>query len=104
MQDRRPAIPPLELRRKRLQQPGEHERERLEALDGPVEIDRLLETLLRCGRHERLLILSARDPLPLDAGLPEPHRHFIRRQGRKVAERSEAPPAQRAGWWLVVSG
>ena len=48
----------------RLHQPAEHERERLEPFDRPLEFERLLEPLLRRRRHERPRVLAARDALP----------------------------------------
>ena len=47
MQHRRAAIAPLEARRQRLEQPRQDERQRLEAFDRPLEIERRLEPLLR---------------------------------------------------------
>ena len=46
VQHRRAAIAPLEPRRQRLEQPRQHERQRLEPLDRPLEIERRLEPLL----------------------------------------------------------
>ena len=88
VQDRGAAIAPLEMRRERLHQPPEHERQRLGTLNGPLEIERLLESFLRYRRDERLPVLATRDTLPLDTRLPEPCSHFVRRQRGKLAERS----------------
>ena len=79
----------------RLQQPAEHERQRLEPLDRPLEIERLLEALLGHRRHERSGVLAAREPLPPHTGLPEPRRDVVGRQRRQIAQRAQAPAAER---------
>ena len=49
VQDRRAAIAALEARRQRLEQPRQHERQRLEPLDRPFEIERALRTARRAA-------------------------------------------------------
>ena len=52
------AIPAFEVRGQRLDQAPEHERQRLEALDRPFQIERLLEPLLRQRGHQRLVVFA----------------------------------------------
>src|ERR1041385_5839120 len=80
-----------------LEQTREHERERLEPLDRPFEIERLLEALFRHGGHERARILAARQALPRHTVLAETRRHIVRGQGGEVAEGAEAPSAEGGG-------
>jgi hypothetical protein len=65
------------MRRQRFHQPSEHERERLQTLDRPLEIDRLFETFFRNHRQERPWIFPTRKPLPPYSLLPEPRRHGV---------------------------
>src|SRR6266581_458323 len=95
MQHRGAAIALLEMRRKRVHQPRQHERQRLEPLDGPFEIERLLEAFFRKRRHERRWILAAREALPGDTVFAEARRDVIRWQRREVSEGSQSPAAQR---------
>ena len=64
------AIAPLETRRQRLEQPRQHERQRLEPLDRPLELERRLEALLGKRRHERTHVFAARDRLPASPCCP----------------------------------
>ena len=64
MQDRRAAIAALEARRQRFEQPRQHERQRLEPLDRPFQLERRFEPLVGQRRHERPHILAARERLP----------------------------------------
>jgi hypothetical protein len=95
VQDRRAAIAPLEMRGQRLHETAKHERERLESLDRPVQLECLLEPLLGRCRHERPLVLPTRKALPLHARCSQPRGHFIRRQDSKLTERSKPPPSER---------
>ena len=91
VQDRRAAVAPLEARRQRLEQPRQHERQRLEPLDRPFELERRFEALLGQRRHERRRVLAARDRLPGQRVLPEPRRQIGGRQRRELAQRSDPP-------------
>jgi len=95
MQHRGTAIAPLEMRCERVHQPRQHERQRLEPLDGPFEIERLLEAFFRKRRHERRWILTAREALPVDTVFAEAGRNVIRWQRRQVSQGSQSPAAQR---------
>ena len=87
MDGRGAAIGALERRRQRLEQPREHERQRLQPVDRPLELD-ALEKARHIGiGHERTRIDSARHPLKSDAGLPEPRRQRPGRERRQLAER-----------------
>ena len=101
VQHGRAAIAALEMRFERLQQTAEHERQRLEPLDRPLEIERLLEALLGHGRHERSGILTAREPLPSHARLPETRGHIVGRQRREIAERAQTPAFEDTSNWNV---
>ena len=83
------------MRAQRLHQPAQHERQRLQPVNRPLEIERLLEPLLRERRHQRMRILPACDPLPRHTGLAEPRRHLVTRQVREVPKRSQSPSAER---------
>ena len=72
----RGPIAPRQMRLERFHQTAEHERQRLEAVDGPLEIERLLEPLPGQRGHERTRILAARQPLPRDPFLPQTRRHL----------------------------
>ncbi len=71
VQNRRAAAAPFEMRFERFEQTAEHEGQRLELIDRPFEIERLLEALFGNGRHQRSGILTAREPLPSHAVLPK---------------------------------
>ena len=73
VQHRRAAIAALEPRGQRLEQPREHERQRLEPLDRPLEIERRLEPLVRQHRHERPRC-PRRAPSPATTRPPRPSR------------------------------
>ena len=94
VQDRRTAIAPLEPRRQRLEQPRQHERQRLEPVDRPVEIDRPVEALLRQIRYQRADVVAARERLPQEAVLTEPCGQIGGGQRGELTERVEAPGAK----------
>src|SRR6476659_930420 len=85
------TIAALEMRGERLHQARQHERERLESLNRPFQIERLLETFFRYGRHQRRRILTTREPLPCNTHLSESGRHFVGGQCREIAEGAETP-------------
>jgi len=95
VQHRRAAVAPLEARRQRLEQTRQHERQRLEPLDRPLQLQRRLEPLLFEGRHQRPDIVAARDRLPDERLAAEPRREIPRRQRRQLAERLHAPAPER---------
>ena len=84
----------LEMRRQRFHQPSEHEREWLQTLDRPLEIDSLFETFFRYRRQERSWIFPTRKPLPPYTLLSEPRRHGVWRQCRHLSKRAQAPTAE----------
>ena len=95
VEHRRAAIAAFEVGRQRLDEAAEHERQRLEPFDRPLEIERLLEAFLGHRGHERRGVFAAREPLPLHAGLAEARGHVGGRQRRHLAERAQAPAAER---------
>jgi hypothetical protein len=97
---RRPAAP-FEVRAHRLEQAPEHERQRLEPFDGPLEIEVRLEGFLRHERHERPALFAAGQPLHADGGLAEALGELRRWQRRQVAEGLDAPPRERLHHRLV---
>jgi hypothetical protein len=88
----------------RLEQPREHERQRLELVERPLELERLLEARGHTRRHQRARVFAARQPLPAHALLPQPRRQFGRRQRRHIAERAETPSGEDRDWGLGVGG
>ena len=66
------AIGALETLGQRLEQPRQHERQRLEPFDRPLELERGLERNLIDPRHHRPRIHAARERLPQRAALAEP--------------------------------
>ena len=71
MDGRGAAIGALERRRQRFEQARQHERQRLEPVDRPLELDALEETRhIRIG-HERARVDSARHALQRDPRLSE---------------------------------
>src|SRR3954470_6832853 len=68
----RAAIPLFEVPFERLHQPSEDERERLEPVDWPFEIERLLESLFGHRRHEWQRVFPGGDALPPHARLAKP--------------------------------
>ena len=91
MNGRGAAIGALERRRQRLEQAREHERQRLEAIDRPFELD-LFEKAWHVGiGHERADIDAQRQTLERHASLPQPRRQLARWQRRQLAERRQSP-------------
>ncbi len=82
-QRRRPAIGALERGRQRVEQAREHERQRLELVDRPFQIDRLDESGHTGIRDERRQIDPRRQPLQHEAGLPHPLGEIGGRQSRQ---------------------
>ena len=91
VQHRSAAIAALEARRQRLEQPREDERQRLEPVDWPFEIERRFEPLVFERRHERPNIFAARDGLPDECVTSKPRRQIRLRQCRELAERFHPP-------------
>ncbi|PYR25995.1 MAG: hypothetical protein DMF98_10405 [Acidobacteria bacterium] len=92
VQHRRAAIATLEPRRQRFEQPREDERQRLEPVDWPFEIERRFEPLVFERRHERPNIFAARDGLPDERVTSKPRRQIRLWQCRELAERFHPPP------------
>src|SRR3954464_5835997 len=90
----RAAIALLEGPFERLHQPSEDERERLEPVDWPFEIERLLESLFGHRRHKWQRGFPRRDALPPRAGVAKPRRDIIGWQGREFAKGAKTPVAE----------
>ena len=88
------AIAALEPLAQRLEQPREHKRQRLEAVDRPFEIERCLELLRDAGRHERPHLFAARPSLPAQAVLTEACGELGRRQRTPDRQGAQAPPSE----------
>ena len=90
VQHGRAAIALLQVRLERLHQPPEHERQRLELLDRPFEIERLLESFFRNGRAPAdAHLLRAPDtasPCPDGQGVPRDRRTAVPRDRRAFAD------------------
>ena len=69
--------------------------QRLEPFDRPLEIERLLEALFRHRRHQRRGVLTAREPLPSHAGLPQSRRDSSGGNAARSPKRAHAPAAKR---------
>ncbi len=104
VQHGRAAIALLQVRLERLHQTAEHERQRLELLDRPFELERLLESLFGHGRHQRTRVLSTRETLPVCVLTAKTCREIVGRQCREIAERSQTPAAETAVGELGVRG
>ena len=76
VQHRGAAVAPFEARRQRLEQPRQHERQRLELLDRPFEIHRGFEPFFGDVGDQRTRVLTARNGLPDEPALTEPRRHI----------------------------
>ena len=94
VQHGRAAIAVLEALAERIEQPREHERERLEVRDGPLQFERRLEGLFLERGHERPRVFAARQALPADAVLPQPLREIGGRQRGQFAQRAQAPAGE----------
>jgi hypothetical protein len=95
MQNRRAAIRAFESFRQRLQQTPEHERQRLEPLDGPFKIERRLERIVRHPGHQRRGVFATRQPLPQNPARTQPFIHLAGRERRQLPHRDHTPSAQR---------
>ena len=95
VQRRRPAIARFETRRQRFEQTREHERQRFEPFDRPLEIERRVEPLLRERRHERPDVVAARDRLPEESLRSEARGEVGRRQRGELAKRLHTPTLKR---------
>ena len=89
------AIGPLERRRQRVEQPRQHERQRLERFDRPVEHVPLEKTGRRIGRHQPGRVLARRRLMQADARRSEPRVDVGARQTRDVPERPQSPAFER---------
>ena len=78
----------------RLHQAPEHERERLELLDRPLEIERLLESLFGHGRHQRTRVFPASQTLPVRLLTAKTCGKIIGRQCREIAQRPQTPATE----------
>ncbi len=94
VQHGRAAIALHQVRFERLHQPTQHERQRLEFLDRPFELERLLESFFRNGGHQRTPIFSASQTLPVCVLTAKACREIVGRQCREIAERSQTPTAE----------
>ena len=94
VEDGRAAIAAFETDRQRLEEPRQHERQRLEAFHRPFQLERGFEALFGQRRHERRRVLAARDRLPGQRMLAEARRQVGRRQRGKFPQRSDPPTLQ----------
>ena len=92
VQHRGAAVAPFEPRRQRFEQPREHERQRLELLDRPLELERRLEALLGERGNERPDISAARNRLPLERTPSEPRDQISGRERRDLAGMLKVSP------------
>ncbi len=85
---RRGPVRTLERSGQRLEQPREHERQRLQPVNRPLELD-AFEKARHVGiGHERARIDATRQPLQRDARLPQPRGQRPGRQGRQTRRAS----------------
>src|SRR5205085_2977655 len=89
------AIAPLEVRGNRLEQPAEHERERLEPLDRPLEIQVRFKPFVWQHRDERPVVFAAGQPLQPRAISAEAGGDLGTRQRGERPERGDAPAGER---------
>jgi len=68
----RAAAATIELGFQWIEEPTEHKRQRLQPLDGPFKIERLLEAFLLDDGKKRPRILTTGQTLPPHALLPQP--------------------------------
>src|SRR5206468_10872421 len=94
VENSRAAVAALETDRQRLEKPREDERQRLEPVDRPLEIERRLEPLVRKRRHERPLILAARNRLPHERLRSEARGEIGRWERGELAEGFETPVSE----------
>ena len=84
----------LEMRRQRLEQPPEHERQRLEPVDRPFEIERLLEPLLRHLGPQRPRILATCEALPACPTHAQSRSHAVNGQRRQLTQCADPPTTE----------
>jgi hypothetical protein len=84
----------LEAHRQRLEHAAQHERQRLEAFDRPLEFERRVERLVVDERHERRQIVAAGGVLPARTERAEPGREIVCGERRQLRQRADAPAAQ----------
>ena len=94
MDGRGAPVRTLERRGQRLEQPRQHERQRLQPVNRPFELDAFEEARHIGIGHERARIDSTRHALQGDAGLPQPCGQRPGRQRRQLAERRKPPSLQ----------
>ena len=98
------AILALETIAERLEQPRQHERQRLEPVDGPLEIQRCLEGFCRYGRHQGTRLLAARPTLPSQTVLSEPGGKIGGGKRGKIAESAKTPALELIDFGLWAPG
>jgi len=86
------------------QESFQYERQRLQPLNGPLKIERLLEGLFWDNRKQWPQVLTACKALPLHTLLPKPSGDSRGRQCRHVAERAKSPAAKRGECCTVRRG
>ena len=94
VQRRRAAVAAFQPHRERFEQPREHERQRIEPFDRPLQFDRRLEAFVRERRHERADIRAARDHLPVETLWSEAGGEIGGGKRGEITERSEPPTLQ----------
>src|SRR5678815_2072156 len=107
VEDRRAAVTLLQVSLEPIHQAPEHERQRLELLDGPLEIERLLEPLFGYSGHQRTGVFPASQTLPVRLLTAEARGEIICGQCREIAKRSQAPMTECGdlvldSWFLVL--
>ena len=83
------------VRRQWLEQPPKYERQRLEPVDRPFEIEHLLESFLRHLGPQRPRILATREALPGCPAHAQSCSHTVNRQCRQLAQRADTPATER---------
>ena len=95
MDHRGPDTGALEPRAQLVEHPAQHEGQRLEPLDRPLERQRRLESLLDRRRHERALVLATGKPLQGQPTHTQPFEQLGRGQVRQIAESFDSPATHR---------
>ena len=85
------AIGALECRRQRLALARENERERLETVDRPLEIQAVDEPLRVLDRHERRGVLAGSGLMETDSERAEPGVQIGAAKAREITQRAQAP-------------
>ena len=88
---RRPAPPLSERSAQRLEHPGEQERERLEAVHRPVQLELHLEALRRRPGDERRVVLASREAMQPGPFGPQALGQSSRGELLQVSEPLETP-------------